>query len=115
MRDQRANPRREVEIAGRLIFADGSASIDCLIVDLSDGGARITTNLNIALPERVYLWQSDTSNIFDCEVRWQLGTSSGLSIVDTCGRQMRRALIGVPCIQDRPSRVSRWLGNKADG
>jgi hypothetical protein len=114
MRDQRAFPRREVEIQGRLIFADGTAAIDCLIIDLSEGGARITTNLNIALPEKVYLWQSDTLDIFDCEVRWQLGTNSGLSIVDTCGRQMRRALLGARATETRASRVSRWLGGKAE-
>jgi hypothetical protein len=40
-------------------------------------------------------------------VRWQLGNEAGLCIVDTCGRQMRKALNGEQP-SDRESRVARW-------
>jgi hypothetical protein len=110
MPDQRAAPRREVELPGRVVFADGSASLECLILDVSDGGVRVRTELSLVLPERVYIWRLDTADIFDCEVRWQLGNQAGLYIVDTCGRQMRKALIGSSA-PDHASRVARWLGD----
>ena len=114
MQDQRAAPRREVEIPGRLIFADGTAALECVILDVSDGGARVRTELSLVLPERVYLFQGDTADILDCEVRWQLANQAGLYIVDTCGRRMRKALIGAsPAIHE--SRVARWLGAKCVG
>ena len=111
MPDQRALPRKEVYKPGRLIFADGSATLDCLIVDVSEGGARVQTDLRLALPDRIFLWQGDTADILDCEVRWQLGNEAGLCIVDTCGRQMRKALNGEQP-SDRESRVARWTGKQ---
>ena len=108
MRDQRTAPRREVAIPGRLILADGSATLECLIVDVSEGGARVRTELCLVLPEQVYLWRGDTADLFDCEVRWQLAKDAGLYIVDSCGRQLRQALIGAPPVE-HISRVARWM------
>ena len=110
MQDQRTAPRREVKIPGRLLMPDCSVTLECLIVDVSDAGARVRTELALILPERVYLWRSDTADLFDCEVRWQLAKEAGLSIVDSCGRQMRRALIGTPAAEKHHSRVARWIG-----
>ena len=89
---------------------DCSITLECLIVDVSDAGARVRTELALILPEKVYLWRSDTADLFDCEVRWQLAKEAGLSIVDSCGRQMRRALIGTPAADEHHSRVARWIG-----
>lgn len=109
MQDQRAAPRQEVKIPGRLFLPDGSVTLECWIVDISDGGARIRTELGLVLPDRVYLWRGDTADIFDCEVRWQLAKDAGLLVVDRCGRQMRRALIVALPTAEHSSRVARWM------
>jgi hypothetical protein len=112
MQEKREFPRYDVEIEGRLIFADGTCVLDCVIIDISESGARIKTALDVVAPHRVYLWQAKTAMVFECEVRWQERKLIGLLFVDICGRQMRRSLIEA-CFPGQPkSRVARWLGQE---
>lgn len=113
MQEKRAFPRHDVEIEGRLIFADGACVLECVIIDISEDGARVKTALDVQAPERVYLWQAKTATVFDCEVRWQEHKLVGLSFVDICGRQMRRTLIEACSPAHHKSRVSRWLEKEA--
>ncbi|MGH6890997.1 MAG: PilZ domain-containing protein, partial [Dongiaceae bacterium] len=39
--DRRAHPRKKVIRAARVIFNDRQSLIDCTILDLSDGGAKL--------------------------------------------------------------------------
>jgi hypothetical protein len=113
MQEKRAFPRLDVEIEGRLIFADGNCVLDCVIIDISEAGARINTALDVVAPPRVYLWQAKTATVFECEVRWQERKLIGLLFVDICGRQMRRSLIEACCPLEHKSRVARWLEQNA--
>jgi hypothetical protein len=113
MQEKRAFPRYDVEIEGRLIFADGSFVLDCMIMDISESGARIKTALDVAAPPRVYLWQAKTATVFECEVRWQERKLIGLLFVDICGRQMRKSLIEACFPEHHKSRVARWLGQES--
>jgi hypothetical protein len=113
MQQKRAFPRYDVEIEGRLIFADGSCVLDCMIMDISESGARIKTALDVAAPPRVYLWQAKTATVFECEVRWQERKLIGLLFVDICGRQMRKSLIEACFPEHHKSRVARWLGQES--
>lgn len=111
MENRRAHPRREVRIDGKLILAEGARTLDCVILDLSEGGARVSVSVEMDLPEKVYLWQSDTDTVFDCEVRWREARYIGLRFVDTCGRQKRRRLLRVAKPAEAAAgRISRWLG-----
>jgi len=114
MREKRAFPRHDVEIEGRLVFADGTCMLDCTIIDISEGGARIKTTLDVRAPARAYLWQAKTATVFDCEVRWQEHKLIGLHFVDICGRQMRRTLMEACSPAHHKSRVSRWLEHEPD-
>jgi hypothetical protein len=113
MQEKREFPRYDVEIEGRLIFADGSCVLDCVIIDISESGARIKTALDVTAPPRVYLWQAKTATVFECEVRWQERKLIGLLFVDICGRQMRKSLIEACFPEHHKSRVARWLGQEA--
>jgi len=110
MDNRRSHPRHEVRIPGKLILADGARTLDCLILDVSESGARVSVGVEMDLPEKVYLWQSAADTVFDCEVRWREAKYVGLRFVDTCGRQKRKALLGVA---DPPrkytGRISRWF------
>ncbi|MFM9846583.1 MAG: PilZ domain-containing protein [Hyphomicrobiaceae bacterium] len=112
MQEKRAFPRYDVEIEGRLIFADGACVLDCVIIDISESGARIKTALDVVAPHRVYLWQAKTAMVFECEVRWQERKLIGLLFVDICGRQMRKSLIEACFPEHHKSRVERWLGHE---
>jgi hypothetical protein len=113
MQLRRASQRFDVREEGRVIFADGSCALDCVIRDISDGGCRVECSLEMPLPERVFLALAQTADVFDCGVRWQIGKVAGLQFIDICGRQLRRALVGAekPAAPARPSRVTRWLAD----
>lgn len=51
--DRRKAPRRPLGLIGKLIF-DG-VLLDCTIIDLSDGGARIELAADVILPASFYL------------------------------------------------------------
>lgn len=105
--DRREHERHPVQIDGKLIFADGRCVFDCVIVEVSDGGARIALSLEIELPRRVFLWQTKTGSVLECEVCWREHKFVGLRFIDTCGRQLRRTLISA-CQPKPKSRISRW-------
>ena len=110
MENRRSDPRHEVRIPGKLILAEGARTLDCLILDMSKGGARVSVGVQMDLPEKVYLWQSAADAVFDCEVRWRESKYVGLRFVDTCGRRKRKALLGVADpAKKHAGRISRWF------
>src|SRR5688572_22353476 len=91
--NRRVDPRFQVCIVGKLMWANGACSKDCTINDLSEGGARVDTYVYTKVPATLNLFESKTGNIFECLVRWQQGPMIGLQFVDVCGRLKRRMLI----------------------
>lgn len=53
--DQRSSERARTLLAGRIIFNNRSSVIDCVVWDLSSGGARITFDFPISIPDRFEL------------------------------------------------------------
>lgn len=90
---RRTDPRFEVRIPGKLMWANGASSKDCTIKDLSEGGAKLDTTVFTSVPDKVNLFEGKTGNIFECAVRWQQGAMIGLQFIDMCSRAKRRALI----------------------
>jgi hypothetical protein len=91
MQSRRQDQRFQVRIAGRLMWAAGTT--ECVIVDLSESGARVDTYCFSKLPQTLHLFESKSGNIFECQVRWQQGHLLGLQFVDVCGAGKRRELI----------------------
>jgi hypothetical protein len=110
MENRRRHPRHEVQVDGKLILANGSRTLDCVILDISEGGARVSVGVLMDLPKNVYLWQPAADAVFECEVRWREAKYVGLRFVDTCGRQKRRALLAACVPPERHvGRIARWL------
>lgn len=53
--ERRRTLRRRVLRRGKIVFRKGHSVIDCILLDLSDGGARLRAPGLIALPERFEL------------------------------------------------------------
>jgi hypothetical protein len=89
----RTSPRHQVKIEGKIMSPDMSCFFDCVIKDLSEGGAQVWTPGTSALPTRVYLWQDRTKTLFECEVRWRKLNLMGLRFLDASYRAKARALL----------------------
>ena len=93
IQDSRAHPRIPTRLKGRLLSIDGRCNLNCIVIDLSEGGARVTTANYDLVPSHPFLLIEKTSDIFECEVRWRRADGVGLSFVDSPGRVCRKALL----------------------
>lgn len=69
MQDRRF-PRSRAFLGAKIIFNDGHSSFDCIVREMSEGGAQIKVENALAVPERFNLTLSDGRS-FGCEIRWR--------------------------------------------
>jgi PilZ domain len=90
---ERASVRIPVSIAGKVLSPDLSFFANCVVKDISAGGAMAQVASSAAVPTKVYLWQSQTWTFFECEVRWRKPGQIGLHFIDVASRRKSLALI----------------------
>ena len=61
--DKRAQPRKRVLKAGKIVFSNGNFVVDCIIDNLSDGGAHIRVDTNTLLPKEFHLYEPHRSMV----------------------------------------------------
>lgn len=67
---ERRFPRSRAFLGAKIIFNDGHSSYDCIVKELSEGGAQIRIENALAVPQQFRLIFSDGRS-FDCEIRWR--------------------------------------------
>jgi len=77
----RKTVRRRVLLAGKVIYNEGTFTVDCRIRDLSDGGARIILPVGQVIPTRVVLLDVRARIAYDAEVAWMKSPEIGLKFL----------------------------------
>jgi len=78
--DRRASPRRVVDCPGSIVCEPGAKSLDCVIADISDGGARLVVAGGV--PEEFGLTINDgTGAEHSCRVVWRLDDEIGVEFL----------------------------------
>jgi hypothetical protein len=78
--DQRRHPRRLTLRTGRIIT--GVGVIDCAILDISSGGARLLAPEGSEIPD-VFRLVVDPENVsFDCKLIWNDNQTQGVAFTD---------------------------------
>jgi PilZ domain len=90
---ERASPRHQVSIVGKMLTPDLSVFVDCIVRDISADGAMVEVPCNATVPGKVYLWQSKTWTIFECDVKWRKPGQIGLHFIDVASRSKSLAVI----------------------
>lgn len=67
---ERKFPRSRAFLGAKIVFNDSHSSYDCIVRELSEGGAQIKVENALAVPECFDLIVSDGRS-FACEVRWR--------------------------------------------
>lgn len=80
--DNRYVPRRRVLKGGRIIFADGSMVVECVIRNLSVAGARLDVPATLALPHAFTLVDVQTERHYIATVAWRRGDQMGVEFSD---------------------------------
>lgn len=80
--EKRGVKRASVLQTGKLIYGGAWGSIvDCLILDITDSGARVETILAVDIPENFWLKLSDGTERRGCR-RWASGNQLGIEFTD---------------------------------
>jgi hypothetical protein len=79
--ERRDSLRQKVLLKGKIAYADGAFSMDCIIRDLSRNGARIALAKGQTIPTRTYLIDMRTGVAYECVVAWIRIPQFGLRFV----------------------------------
>lgn len=79
MAERRLSARQKSFLQGRIYFNNRRSSVDCLIRDYSDAGARLKFSESIAVPEAIELYIPNREEIHRARVEWRSGNEMGVS------------------------------------
>jgi hypothetical protein len=78
--ERRRSSRRDVTLGGRLFFGLAGLSIDCVIRDLSDHGARVAVpSAAWKAPKEIHLLSLREGRVYSGDVVWNRGRYLGLN------------------------------------
>jgi hypothetical protein len=78
----RAEPRRRVLLAGRIVYGPAEMTVDCAIVDLSQAGARVRLAGAQLLGEPIYLVNLSHGYAYKARQAWRRGDLLGLAFTE---------------------------------
>ncbi len=81
--DKRRAARRRVLYSGKLVNDDASSTIDCVIRDLSETGAKVRLAGSTPVPAEVWLIEVREGLAFRCRVAWRASPELGLEFTSS--------------------------------
>src|SRR5947199_10768720 len=78
MPERRITSRQKSFLQGRIYFNNRRSSVDCLVRDLSERGAKLKVSEAIAIPDVVELYIPNKDETFRARVEWRIGDEVGL-------------------------------------
>jgi hypothetical protein len=104
MAERRTASRQKSFLQGRIYFNNRRSSVDCLIRDYSETGARLKFSESIAVPEAMELYIPIREETHRARVEWRSGNEMGVSF----GDEIRSpSITPEPAQGDLPTRVQR--------
>ena len=81
MNERRAVPRLRSFLQGRLYYNNRRSSVDCVIRDLTEFGARVVFSEAIITPDAVELYIPNKDECFRVHVVWRRGEDMGVAFI----------------------------------
>ncbi len=76
--ERRQTPRQELRRVARILSGNGAPPYYCLVVNISDGGVRVSTKSNYKVPERFTLsFPGSPDEDGTYKVIWRMGCDVG--------------------------------------
>lgn len=79
MIERRALVRHKTFIKGRIYFNNRLSSLDCIVRDITDEGARLQCSENVSLPDAFDLYLPNKDEYFQAHVSWRRGDNLGIT------------------------------------
>ena len=80
MTEKRRETRKRTFLKGRILFNNGASSMDCLVRDISPGGARLALDEALALPDAFELEIPNRDRSFTAVMKWRREDGMGVTI-----------------------------------
>lgn len=110
MKERRLSSRHKSFLQGRIYFNNRRSTIDCLIRDYSEAGARLKFSETVNVPEAMELYIPNREQVHRARVEWRSGDEMGVSFDDNA----RSPSVSPDSAQgDLPERVERLEGEVA--
>ncbi len=84
--DRRKIARRVINRVAQFHSGDGSLPRSCMITDISEGGARLYSEIDMPQKFTLSVRSDDGEARRDCRVVWRLGRELGVEFIDRAGR-----------------------------
>lgn len=88
--NRRVSRRFRVLKRGQIIMGNGISTIDCVVRDLSEHGARISVDDPIMLPESFTFLLVEDGTVYPAFKRWQQGKSIGIEFSEAAPRSSHK-------------------------
>jgi hypothetical protein len=79
MKERRTVARQKSFLQGRIYFNNRRSSVDCLIRDISEQGARLKFSGAVATPDVVELYIPHKDETYRAKILWRIGEQVGVS------------------------------------
>ena len=79
MTERRQKSRKKAYMQGRIFFNNRRTSIDCLIRDISEQGAKLRFSAAVATPDVVELYVPSRDESYRARIEWRVGEEVGVS------------------------------------
>ena len=118
MTEKRRESRKRTFLKGRIIFNNGTSSMDCLVRDISASGARLALDESMILPDTFELEIPHRDRAFSALMQWRREDGVGVSLVeeekaDPSDGQLTRLLKRVAALEAENRALRQRLGAAA--
>jgi hypothetical protein len=79
MPERRSLSRQKSFLQGRIYYNNRRSSVDCLVRDVSDVGAKLVFAGAVTVPDVVELYLSNKEEVRRAKVEWRKGNETGVS------------------------------------
>lgn len=80
LEERRAEERHKALKGARILFNSGYGALECIVRNLSHGGARLEFGDSAAVPSRFSIYLNESGERHEAAVQWRLGGAVGVSI-----------------------------------
>jgi hypothetical protein len=99
--DQRRAPRLRALMGAKILFNQGNSSLDCLIRDISEGGARLSASQAVTLPDEFELFIPQKNATFRVRMVWRRSEGLGVSFSEELAPEAKPSMDGEAGLKHR--------------